>query len=67
MPEIDEKATSEQIALTLGLQLLKELAFKFFTYVSDDVTPAVMKGLLLDEFTLILHSLVMSQSLSAKL
>jgi hypothetical protein len=67
VPELNEKATSEQVALTLGFQLLKELAFKFITYVSDEVTPTVLKGLLLDEFTLILHSLVKSQSLSAKL
>lgn len=67
VPECNEKSPSEQVALTLGFQLLKELAFKFITYVSYDVTPTVLKGLLLDEFVLILNSLVKSQSLAAKL
>jgi hypothetical protein len=65
VPECNEKSPSKQVALTLGFQLLKELAFKFITYVSDDVTPTVLKGLLLDEFVLILNSLVKSQSLAA--
>jgi hypothetical protein len=55
-----EGKLNEQIALTLGCSLLKELAFKFITYTSEEVTPPVLKGLLINEYTSILVSLVRS-------
>lgn len=58
------KADKELIALTLGFSLLKELTFKFLTYVSEEATPIVLRPVLLGEFTNILHSLVSAHTIS---
>jgi hypothetical protein len=58
IPVCKDPNSNEQIALTLGCALLKEFAFKFLTYVNEEVTPSVMKPVLLTEYTTILQSLV---------
>lgn len=67
VPACPSSASNEQIAMTLGCSLLKELAFKFVTYVSEEVTPAVLKTSLLKEYIKILYSLVTAELLASKL
>ena len=64
IPICPAKASKETIALTLGFSLLKELTFKFLTYVSEEVTPTVLRPVLLEEFTIILQSLVKAHAIS---
>jgi len=53
--------------LALGCSLLKEFAFKFLTYTSEEVTPATMKAVILKEYVGILRSLVKANSLATEL
>lgn len=67
VPACPAKASNDMVAITLGCSLLKELAFKFLTYVSEEVTPTVLKPVLLEEYITILQSLVKAHAVAQRL
>ena len=67
IPRCQKGAPVNQVAITYGFSLLKELAFKFLTYVSDDVQESYMKKALLNEYAEILESLILSTTLFKQL
>lgn len=58
IPQCTSKSSSEEIAFSLGCSLLKEFAFKFLTYVNNDVQSVALSKLIITEYCTILESLV---------
>ena len=68
IPSCQKKSTPvKQIAISFGFSLLKELAFKFLTYVAEDVQDRYLKKAVITEYTKILDSLIQSTTLFTQL